>query len=162
MIKGPHFDEKNGFLVINVDMGAYGYSHEEVKYRGKTLQPKDELHITILSKEAADSVGRYLEEHPDEHKRIRRLAEETDWTFHKTGELYYVQEEEGVETIIEMVDMPHLEGFFRKLSRMIDEDLEVPPVHVTLYMRGTDKGIGLATQEEFENLVVEEVLDIGE
>jgi hypothetical protein len=162
MVKGPDFDEKSGFLVINVDMDAYGYSREEVEYRGNTLQPKDELHITILSKDAADSVGSYLEDHPDDRERVRRLVEETDWKFHKTGELFYVQEEEGVETIIELVDMPELEGFFRKLSRILDEDLEVPPVHVTLYMRGTDKGIGLATQEEFENLAVEEVLDIGE
>jgi hypothetical protein len=162
MVKGPEFDEGNGFLVINVDMDAYGYSRDEVEYQGSTLEPKDELHITILSKDAADAVGRHLDEHPEDRERVRRLVEETDWNFHKTGELYFVQEEEGVETIIEMVEVPELEGFFRKLSRIAGEELEIPPAHVTLYMRGTEKGIGLATQAEFENLVVEEVIDIGE
>jgi hypothetical protein len=162
MVKGPDFNEQSGYLVIKIAMDDYGYSHTEVSYRGKTFEPKDELHITILSDEAAEMVGKFLEEHPDDRQRICRLVEETDWTFHKTGELYYVQEDADGETIIEMVDMPELEGFFRKLSRITGKDLEIPPVHVTLYLRGTKTGIGIATQEEFDNRVVEEIIDMGE
>jgi hypothetical protein len=162
MVNGPQFDEESGFLVIDVDMDAYGYQREEVEYAGSTFEPKNELHITILSKDAAEAVSQHLQAHPQDRDQVVRLIDDTQWDFKKTGELYYIKEAEDVETIIEMVDMPVLDDFFQKLAGIVKEELEVPPAHVTLYMRGTDKGIGLATQEEFDRLVVEEVLDIGE
>jgi hypothetical protein len=162
MIREPIFEADTGFLLIDINMDAYGYMREEVEYRGKTFKPKDELHVTILSKDAAEKVAQHIDENPEDRDTIDELIQSTDWSFRKTGELYFLQEDEDTETIIEMVEMAQLETFFQMLENMIGERLDVPPAHVTLYMRGTEKGIGLANQDEFDQYVVEEVIDIGE
>ena len=39
-----------------------------------------------------------------------------DWSFYKKNEFYYVEEEPGVETIIQMVEMPMLHHFLKDIS----------------------------------------------
>jgi hypothetical protein len=153
--KEVSFNEENGFLVVNIDRQTYGYTARPVLLEGQRLEPKDELHITVLSREAADAAAGHLQAHPDD-RQIQDLVDRTDWSYRRLGKGHHAREGEA-DTIIEMVDMPGLEGFFARLSEIVGRDLPVPPVHVTLYMRGTEKGIGLPTREVFAELVQGEV-----
>jgi hypothetical protein len=147
------FEQETAYLVVQLDKQAFNLAEGEIIYQGASFQPKDELHITILSREAADKVKARLEQHPQDRDRLERLIAETGWSYRKIDDYYLVQEEPGVETIIQMVAVPGLEPFYQELSRLLGEELEQPPAHVTLYMRGASKGIGLPTQAEFDRLV---------
>lgn len=69
------------------------------------------------------------------------------------NQFFHVEEEPGVESLIEMVAVPGLAPFYAELSRILGEELELPPVHVTLFTFGRAKGIGLPTQAVFEQRV---------
>lgn len=151
--KKVSFDHESAYLVVQLDKRAFDLPEGEVIYQGASFQPKDELHITILSREAAEKVKAHLERHPQDKDRLEHLIAETNWSYRKKDEYYYIQEEPGVETIIQMVALPGLQPFYQELSGLVGEELERPPAHVTLYMRGASKGIGLPTRAEFNRLV---------
>jgi hypothetical protein len=150
------FDEKTGYLVIQLDPAEYGYKAQEAQHQGKTFQPKDELHITVVSREAADEVARFMRKDAEHAGHIHGLIDSIRWSYRKLDRYYHIQKGEE-ETIIQMVEMPELESFFSELSRITGQGLALPPTHVTLYMRNSEKGIGLPTGETLERLSQGEV-----
>jgi hypothetical protein len=156
-----YFEEEEAYLVLHLDMADFDLQPTQVDFRGKSFQPKDELHITILSRRAASAVQDHLEENPGDSPQIHRLIEQTDWSYRQEDHFFHVVEEPGVESIIQLVQVLALQSFFQELSRIIAQDLEPPPAHVTLYTFGDPKGIGIPTQADFEQLVVEEI-DLAE
>lgn len=155
--KDTFFDDQSGYLIVQLDKDTYGLPDTEVSYRGQTFQPKEELHITIVSSEAAENVQETLEQQPQAVEQVKHSIEETDWSYRKRERFYHVVEEPGVESIIQIVEVPGVEPFFDELSRITGKRLELPPTHVTLFTRGNPKGIGLPTQEVFDRLVTGEV-----
>jgi hypothetical protein len=67
-------------------------------------------------------------------------------------------------TITMLIRMPALEGFYAKVKNLINDalktygtdtiNLPIPVAHITLYTIGGVDGIGLASQEEFEDVRV--------
>lgn len=147
---GASFDPQTGFVLVNINKIDYGFMDKPVRYQGKVFQPKSELHITIVSQDAAERVRQYLESHPDDAHEFQDLISSTNWSYLKKQEFYYVEEEPGVETLIQMVEVPSLNAFFSSLSSIVGKGFILPPTHVTLYTRGTEKGIGLPNQETFQ------------
>lgn len=149
---------ETGFIVAEINKIDYRYADHPVHFQGRTLYPKKELHITVASDEAASNLQKYIKRAPDNEDRIRDIVDQTDWVFQKRNEYYYVEQEPGVETIIQMVMLPSLKEFFRDLSAVVGKGFVLPPTHVTLYMNGTENGIGLPTREVFDRLVKAAVL----
>jgi hypothetical protein len=56
-----------------------------------------------------------------------------------------------------MVKAPGIERFYERVGQIMGEDLEVPPLHVTLYTNEYSFGIGLSSQEAFDKYVASEV-----
>jgi hypothetical protein len=151
------FDAESAYLVVQLDKHDFGLPDGEVAYRGRIFQPKEELHITILSRSAAETLKQRREGQPTDLDRVKQLIEDTDWSYRKRNEFYRVEEVPGIESIVQMVDAPSLSAFFRELSQIAGQELEPPPAHVTLYTRGNPKGIGLSTRAIFEQRVKEAV-----
>jgi hypothetical protein len=149
---GISFDDEDGYLIVKIDQDEYGYPKTRVKYQDAVLEPKDELHITVISQEGAERLAGFLQENQEGKDKFKNLVHEIDWSFRKQDRFFWVQEEEGVETIIQMVEIPSMVDFFRSLSQVTGFGLEPPPTHVTLFMRGTEKGIGLPDREKFERV----------
>jgi hypothetical protein len=143
------FDVQTGLILAHLDKVDYGFVDEPVRYQGKTFQPKSELHITLVSQDAG-AILKHLESHPDDIDEIQDLVFLADFTFFKLGEFYHVEEQPGVEAIIQMVEIPGLRAFFKDLSKLVGQGFIVPPTHVTLYTRGTVKGISLPDQQAFQ------------
>lgn len=154
---GISFDEDNCYLVVQLEPSIYGYEAREVTFNGKTFNPKEELHITILSNEAAEILKEHLQEKPEDIELVQGYVNHAGWVYKKEDCFYHVVQEPGVETIIQMVCVQGAESFYESLSGIVGHELPFPPTHVTLYMIGTEKGIGLPTQEVFDELVREEV-----
>lgn len=154
------FQPDSGFLAVKIDADTYGYDRRAVLIRERRLETKDELHITILSREAAEQTANYISRDPQGNPRVQELINQAQWGFRMLDRFYHVREEQA-ETVIQIVEMPGLQDFFRKLSELIGQRISIPPVHVTLYMAGTEKGIGLPDQQVFEDLVQGQV-DLAE
>ncbi len=151
------FDPQTGFLLAHIDKVDYSFVDEPVRYQGKTFQPKSELHITLINQDAG-AVLKHLESHPDDLDDIQDLVLSADFSFYKLGQFFYVVERPGVEAIIQLVDVPGLRPFFKDLSKLVGQGFIVPPTHVTLYTRGTEKGISLPDQHTFQQLARGQVL----
>lgn len=136
------FDPVHGRLSVHLDPNDYGYAAVPVSYSGRVFQPKSELHITIISQDARLIVD-FLARHPDYISDWDDLVQSNDWSYRKLAEWYWAARSATVETIIQRVEVPMLESFFSGASRLIGQGLTLPPTHVTLYMRGTELGIGI-------------------
>jgi hypothetical protein len=145
------FDEEDGFLLVQLDPAEYGYIDQEVRYQGKNFAPKDELHITILSQDAAEIVAEHMQQGAEDSAAIHELIDSVRWSYRKQ-ETYHHIKDGAEETIIQMVEMPELRSFFQELSRIVGKGLVLPPVHVTLYMLNSEKGIGLSSHEVLQRL----------
>lgn len=147
------FDLQTGFVVVQLNKAEYSYHETPVHYQGRVFDPKPELHITIVSADAAETVRSFIERKPDDAVHVQEIVDETSWVFRELDSFYHVVEAPEVETIIQMVEVPHMADFFSRLSGLVGKGFILPPTHVTLYMRGTEKGIGLPTQTVFDQLV---------
>lgn len=147
------FDPDTGFLVVQINKAEYGFHEAPVLYQGRVFQPKSELHITVISADAAEEVRSFIARKPDEAVQVQEMVDETRWVFRELDSFYHVVESPGVETIIQMVDVPYMAEFFSRLSGLVGRGFILPPTHVTLYVRGTEKGIGLPNQTVFDQLV---------
>ncbi len=151
------FDRRTGIIRAHLDKVDYGYVDQAVRYQGRIFQPKSELHITIVSEDAGVLI-KHLESHPDHLDEIQDLVLSANWECNKLDEYYHVVDRPEVETIIQMVEMPGLRQFFRDLSKLVGQGFLLPPVHVTLYTRGTEAGITLPDQQSFQRRVRTRIL----
>ncbi len=146
------FDPETGSVVVNIDKIGYGYFDQPVRYQGKIFQPKGELHITIVSQDA-EALKKHLAKAPEDQEEIDDLVLSTDWSYRKRTDLYYIAKDPDTESIIQMVDVPMLEAFLKDLSKLVGQGIVLPPTHVTLYVRGTEKGIGIPNEAVLKELV---------
>lgn len=151
------FDPRTGIVRAHLDKVDYGYVDQAVRYQGRVFQPKSELRITIISEDAG-VLSKYLASHPDDIDDVQDLVLSADWRCNKLDEFYHVVDQPGVETIIQMVELPGLRQFFRDLSKLVGQGFLLPPMHVTLYTRGTQEGIQLPDQQSFQQRVRTRVL----
>ena len=116
---------------------------------GCTLQPKHELHITLVGK----ALGRRLQDAaqsgaiaPD---AARAAFEREDWRWTRTGHRTLLHAPPrrrggpGRHALVEHVELPAMARFHGALGALLGSDLPVPPPHVTLYVAGSRQGIGL-------------------
>jgi hypothetical protein len=154
---GVSFDDDEGYLIVKIDLEGYEYPQVRVKYQDSLLEPKDELHITVISQVGAERLANFMRENQEGREKVKSLVQETDWAFRKQDRFFWIQKEDGVETIIQMVEVPSMVDFFRSLSQITGFGLEPPPAHVTLFMLGTEKGIGLPDRDVFERITKENI-----
>lgn len=151
------FIPETGFVVAEVSKIDFGYIDQEAHYQDRVFAPKSELHITIVSRDAADRVLRQIQNQPGDDSRVQEVITSTDWSFRKLDSFHFAAEDD-CETIIQMVEMPGLAGFFQDLAHITGGGYILPPTHITLYMRGTEIGIGLPTPSVFNALVKAQIL----
>lgn len=150
----PDFDRATGSLLLRLCKGDVGLGERAIIYQGKRFEPKDEVHVTIigsdLREELLDSAG---SEKLDE---VAALIDETDWHYVLDDSWRHVVRggDEPAESIIRMVEVPALAEFYSRLEAITGLTIPPRPVHVTLYTRGDHGGIGIATWEQFDELVV--------
>ncbi len=155
--KGVDFDDQTGYLLVRLDKDKYGFVDDALNFKDQTYQPKKELHITILSQDAADQVQKALNKMPARGRQISKLVQEADWSYRKFQRFYQVQDEQGNQSIIQMVEVGGLRQFFDHLNQIFETKLKPPPTHVTLYVHGDEEGIALPDQQTFDQRVVGEI-----
>lgn len=162
----PNLDPRHGSLLLPVPRDVAGLDDHQVRFQGKVFDPKAELHVTVVGK----SIGRQLlaaeATEPGVGERLRQEVQQIDWSYRLTDEFYHVAEDRPrggagqatlyipAESIIQMVELPGLAAFYRRLNDWLPADpLPEPPAHITLYTYAWPVGIGLANADEFASLV---------
>lgn len=56
------------------------------------------------------------------------------------------------QTLIVMCDVPGVNDLFKHLSERFEVDLPLQPLHITLYTRQPESGIGILSYEELERI----------
>jgi hypothetical protein len=161
------FTEK-GYLLIPLELEAWGLDGCAVRYDGKTFDAKHEVHITVVNRELGQELVRLNDERPSIEGQIKRALEDAGWLTGKCayppGRLYHIATEEKdehgaalEESIIQRVEVPGIDAFFGTLSAIVGRPLEIPPTHVTLYVLGNPRGISLPDRRTFYDLKQDEV-----
>lgn len=156
------FDAKKMTLLLGLS-GESVDARTAEKLKANDFEPKEELHVTVLSFKNGNKIAKALKALPEAERQgridvITAAAQATEWGVSPTGELYGVEkqydgEDEPRRSVVELVDCPQITGFYDTvISAVPGVELEVPPAHVTLGTQGNPQGIALNTQEELRQL----------
>ena len=118
---------------------------------GRHFDAKKELHVTLVGRALGAELRRALGDRLD--IATRPAFEALDWTVARTGERRLIERTDtaddgkpgNVASVIEFVDLPALDWYYRWLGDLLGRQLAVPPAHVTLYTHRKAKGIGIPT-----------------
>lgn len=162
MNQKPDFDEEKLTLVLDIKNGLFDLRRFEKLAKEKKLSEKEELHITIIGRETGEAIKNKFEntqEYEVLRGKIKKLIEEESWDFSisKTAYLLTKIYEDGEKrsSIIQMIELPGLKDFYRKLKRFLDLGITLP--HVTLFTASSKKenmlrGIGIYSEKQFKGL----------
>jgi hypothetical protein len=149
-------------LIILVEKSEFGISTFTVELAGKVFKPKPEAHITVFGASVGTALLSQITDKPEIEQQISSAFENTDWTYKKTTDFRHLVRscigknaaDETEESIIMLLEMEGMASFYQSLKALdlIDNDLSVPPAHVTLYTYNCDKGIGVHSQKELAEL----------
>jgi hypothetical protein len=149
----PGFNSR-GSLVLPLPDARFLQMPEALSLQGIEFQRKREFHVTLLDRETGARI-RAQELAGGVRPSVRELFEGEDWQCQRSDTRWLLREEkpEGtVHSIIELLDMPALVRFRHNVGRAHGQPLPPTPAHVTLYVSGSETGIGLASKDEFQRL----------
>ena len=151
-------NENNGSLLIPVMRTIVNGSNKKKFLRNTIFFPKDEYHITIIGSKLGASL---LEKMAggDKREHFLNAVAEANWDYELSNHYFHLVKTETKSTtsnsikqsIVQLVNIPALEGFYKKLEKIFDMPFPLCPSHITLFVSSEDKqGIGIYTQNDFE------------
>jgi hypothetical protein len=149
----PGFTSRGSLLLPLPDAG-FAQMPEALSLEGIEFQRKREFHVTLLDRETGTRI-RAQELAGGVRPSVRELFEGEDWQCQRSDARWLLREQqpEGtVHSIIELLDMPALVRFRHNVGWAHGQPLPPTPAHVTLYVAGTEVGIGLSSKEQFQRL----------
>lgn len=137
-------------LVLPLDDAPPG---ETLEFGGRRFDAKNELHVTLVGKQLGAELRHALGDRLD--AATRPAFEALDWWYARTGERRLIERpdttDDGdrgtVASVIELIELPALDWYYRWLGELLGRQLPVPPAHVTLYTHRKAKGIGIPTTQ---------------
>lgn len=142
----PHFDHT---LVLPVAASVWAPPPSGLTLDGVRLEPKDELHVTLVGGRLGAELRRTLGAQRAGRK-VDAVFRRFDWSFSRTGRCLLLRKpfrdggrQRLAHSVIECIELPAMASFHHALGRLLGRELPVPPPHVTLYVAGRDQGIGV-------------------
>ena len=148
---------RQGTLLLPVPPADWAPPAAPVTVDGVALQPKRELHVTLVGTE----LGRALAGMDG----VRAAFAAQDWRWSRTGRRTLLRAPPKAKggpdrhAVVEHLDLPAMARFHAALGTLLGRALPVPPPHVTLYVAGTVRGIGLPDPGTLARLRVRDLAD---
>jgi hypothetical protein len=162
------YDPETGFLYIKV-LAEELDTIQELKqpYERTGFKPKDEFHITVMGRRLGQRLKELSTVNHSLQQSLEELIANTNWHYEIGNECYHVTKDKQEDTEAEVVHaesiiinatVPAIQSFFSQLSHLAGENIESPFFpHITLYTLGDDQGIGIYSEEDFNNYVKEQI-----
>jgi hypothetical protein len=154
---GPPVIDEVGRILLPLPPGDFRTYSPVVEIAGRTFDPKAEYHITLVGSDLAASIAAS----PGGSGRLIELLAEVSawppWRYRLLDEYVHVRKVEGEltnESVIVMAEVEQAAEFYDALERLALAPLPRPPLHVTLYTYGDERGIGLPTLEALKQRTV--------
>ena len=145
--------------ILPIPPDAWAPPSAPLTIAGITLQPKAELHITLVGSKLGAELRATFGERAAAMLDAQIAAR--DWHWERSGEQVLLRRRGGTagppetaHSLIERVDLPAMAGLHRGLGRLLGRELPVPPPHVTLYVAGRGQGIGVRSPRHLRALRV--------
>lgn len=132
----------------------------------KKINMKEEFHITIVG----FSIGEKLISMNIDFDKVKSIALKYDWNYILKDSFFYIEKDiideydlsEKRRSVIQVVDVPCLELFYRDLNNQFDFKFITPFPHITLCTDSTNyknkqMGIGIYSKNEFDDLNPERI-----
>jgi hypothetical protein len=158
-IRWPGFDPRRAFVLPLQDelMGTpFG---ETCVIDGVRLQRKSEFHVTVLDRSMARAAAAALGP-----AQLRALYESFDWTPRRTGRYVLLHERkrchQGVAeawSLIEHLHLAAMHAFRAALADAAGEGFADPVPHVTHFVHGDPRGIGVPDTRALTALRVRDI-----
>lgn len=138
-----------GTLLLPVDARAWPPPSTPIELDGLVLRPKRELHVTLVGTALGKRLAEAGRTGALAGDAVRSAFESLDWSWRPTGTgalLRAEPERAGApprHAVIAHLDLPAMARFHARLGDRLGTVLPVPPPHVTLYVAGSRRGIGL-------------------
>ena len=134
---------------------------------------KDEVHLTVLGFPQGKELTKIFEENPEKKAELENLIATADFSYTPTDKVYKIERDreawvdwkepsKGKETlheeaVIQLVEAPGVERFIKAVNKLLDTNFPVPFPHISLGVKGTKFGIGLANKEAFDAISKEKI-----
>jgi hypothetical protein len=152
-------------LITPLDWSDFIFTPKRVRIEDAWFEPKDELHITLISKRVGRILGEKISLDPVLAARIAKNFEAINWGYEPAGPVHIIsrlrkktEDEQATlcheKTIILKLNMPGMTDFYEALKALdlISADTSTPPPHVTLYTLNCPTGISLASNKILDDL----------
>lgn len=93
---------------------------------------------------------------------IQELSKKFNWNFAFKKESYFItkhysEDKEERRSIIQLVSLPNLDPFYKKLNKLLGTKFDTPFPHITPFTNSTNKGkklrgIGIYSKKQFRAL----------
>lgn len=144
----------DGRLLIPVDVGRFAYLPAELSIDGIPLRLKHEFHVTVLNEDAVTLLRQRLGDDLNLRRQFDAHCAQLTWRWQPAYEHWLVRYQPPGEplahSVVMLIDMPDANSLRRWLDRHLGMALGPVPAHITLYVAGREKGIGLANMTEFQ------------
>jgi hypothetical protein len=154
--KAPDWPGRSGTGSVILPLpNAFDASLEPIHLPEAELTPKRELHITLLSTREAHAVSQSVPE-----SAWAAIFGKQPWHLVLTAHAYLLGEDKPtgkVWSVIAELEDASVNAFRQALSREAGVALPDTLPHVTLWVAGSDRGIGLGSREEFSQRLIREI-----
>ena len=149
-------------LVLPIPPGGWPPPRAAVTIDGVRLEPKPELHVTLVGRALGAELHAAFGNHAAALVEAARDAH--DWRFERTHRLLLLRKPLAADdqatdahSLVELVDLPAMASFHRALGHLLGRQLPVAPPHVTLYTAGRPQGIGVSSPARLRAFTVRRV-----
>ncbi len=170
------YKERATLLLNNIKPGKDSFNNFKDIAKEKSLLPKNEFHITLMGNKIGKVIREKLKVLSEEGKKellseIEKLYQSFNWQYSPVEDYYYIskkypqteeENEEERKSIIQVIDLPDIVPFYKKLNNLLETNFEVPFSHITLYTTSNKEdtkliGIGIYSEKEFQDLNPEKI-----
>ncbi len=162
------YDLESGVVTLPISNDRLTTLPHSLAVGDRLFSIKSEFHITIIGSKLGQKLLRSIGE-MEYRDCLSQIAARIDWQWTFEEKYYHLikpnlelsQTEEETceviqsESIIQLVVLPGVDRFYQQLSSLLSKQVISPPAHVTLYVYGNLRGIGIADREILNQYAVE-------
>jgi hypothetical protein len=87
-------------MIIPLDWSNFIFTPKQVRIDNAWFEPKDELHITVISKRAGRTLGEKMSLDPVMAARVTKTFETIDWSFEPAGPVHIISRLKGKPKVL--------------------------------------------------------------